>query len=98
HGSRGLRVVGILCDHRVDRAREFLASKGYGWPQLVDRTLPEGNDLHPIAARYAIAAFPQVWLVDRAGVLREKGEIGRLAEQVKRLLDEPPPSRDAEKH
>jgi thiol-disulfide isomerase/thioredoxin len=90
--SRGLRVVGVLSDFKVDEARKWLEQRGYDWPQFVDRSLTERTlDQHFIAKRYAIGGFPTLWVIDRAGVLREEGERGELQAQVEKFLAEPAP-------
>ena len=90
YGSRGLRVVGVLCDFELDKAERFLAERDYDWPQFTDRALTPDNFTHPIARKYAIGAYPTLWIIDREGVLREEGDRSRLEEQVLQYLNEEP--------
>jgi len=88
HKDKGLRVLGILCDHEFDRARTFLAEKGYDWPQLIDpTTTPETMTDHFIAKQYAVGGFPTMWIIDRNGILREQVWTN-LEETVLKYLDE----------
>lgn len=87
--DRGLMVVGVLCDHRVDEVRAWLGERGFDWPQLVDRSLTEETMTeHPIAVRYAIGGFPTLWFIDREGILSELGKHGELDVQIRRFLAE----------
>lgn len=89
--QRGLQIVGILCDEKIDKAKALLREKGYDWPEMVDRSLTAENDLHPIAAKYNVDGFPTLWIIDRQGVLREKVEANNLEKQILRYLEEPNP-------
>ena len=87
--SDSLRVVGVLCDHELDAAAEWLQESSFDWPQFVDRTLtPENKCDHPIARRYAVGAFPTLWIIDRKGILREQVDREHLEETILRYLDE----------
>jgi thiol-disulfide isomerase/thioredoxin len=93
HAADGLRVVGVLCDFELEKAQGYLESHGYDWPQLTrhDAT-PEDYD-HPIATRYAIGAFPTLWIIDRSGVLRDAIDAESLEELLPAYLAEPRPER-----
>jgi cytochrome c biogenesis protein CcmG/thiol:disulfide interchange protein DsbE len=59
----GLTVVGVLTDDPVEPARDFIAKYGATWPTVEDPS-------KTIKAAYRVAARPQTYFVDRAGVLR----------------------------
>jgi cytochrome c biogenesis protein CcmG/thiol:disulfide interchange protein DsbE len=63
HAADGLVVVGVLTDDPVEPAREFVGRYGGTWPTVVD---PDKS----IKSAYRVAARPQTYFVDRAGVLR----------------------------
>ncbi|NNF42160.1 MAG: redoxin domain-containing protein [Phycisphaerales bacterium] len=88
YADRGLRIVGVLSDHEVEKAARFTKERGYSWPQLTDRTLDHETWEHPIARRHAIGAYPTLWIIDRHGVLREEADRDRLEEQLVGYLDE----------
>jgi thiol-disulfide isomerase/thioredoxin len=89
YADKGLRVVGVLCDNRLEKASAWLAERGFDWPQIVDRSLTrERYDQHRIAVQYAVGGFPTLWIIDREGVLREEGDRENLEEQVRGFLEE----------
>jgi len=89
--GKGLRIVGVLCDHELGKASRWLREKGYAWPHIVDRSLtPQTYDKHRIAVQYAVGGFPTLWIIDRRGILREEGDRENLEEQLRRYLEEPP--------
>jgi thiol-disulfide isomerase/thioredoxin len=92
--ARGLRVVGVLYD-QPEPAKKYLAQQKYSWPQIIDPA-NEGRTFntlsHPITERYAINAFPTIWLIDRGGVLRRaSSDETALEVRIVELLDQPVP-------
>ncbi len=88
YADRGLRIVGVFVDHEFDRAREFVASRAYDWPQIIwEKSTPENYLEHPIAHKYAVGGFPTLWLIDRDGVLVEQVDRERLEETIVKYLD-----------
>lgn len=72
HAADGLTVVGVLMDDPVEPAREFVAKFHGNWPTVID---PD----KAIKNAYRVAARPQTYFVDRAGVIRQM-QIGPLTE------------------
>lgn len=72
HAGDGLEVVGVLMADPPDLARTFVAEQAPTWPTIVD---PDGS----IKGAYRVAARPQTYFIDRAGVLRAI-QIGELRE------------------
>jgi cytochrome c biogenesis protein CcmG/thiol:disulfide interchange protein DsbE len=72
HASDGIAVVGILTDDPPEGARAFIADHGATWPTVVDPN-------KAIKAAYRVAARPQTYFVDRAGVLRSI-QVGELTD------------------
>ena len=70
HASEGLAIVGVLYKDEGDPARQFVASFGGTWPNLLD---PDGS----IARAYRVVGAPQSYFIDRQGILRsiQVGEI-----------------------
>ncbi|MBZ5534929.1 MAG: TlpA family protein disulfide reductase [Acidobacteriia bacterium] len=89
--QRGLRIVGVLCDQKIDKAKALLREKGYEWTEMVDRSLTAENYYHPIARKYAVGAFPTFWIIDRQGVLRVRAAAETLEKQILQYLEEPSP-------
>jgi cytochrome c biogenesis protein CcmG, thiol:disulfide interchange protein DsbE len=63
HKAEGLAIVGILTDDPPEPARAFIAEYGASWPTVAD---PDTA----IKTAYRVAARPQTYFVDRAGILR----------------------------
>jgi cytochrome c biogenesis protein CcmG, thiol:disulfide interchange protein DsbE len=72
HGGEGLAVVGILTDDPPEGARTFIADHGATWPTVVDPS-------KAIKSAYRVAARPQTYFVDRAGIL-QKIQVGELTD------------------
>ena len=72
HAAEGLTVVGVLTDDPEEPAREFVAQYRASWPTVVDPA-------KGIKTAYRVAARPQTYFVDRAGVIRSI-QIGELTD------------------
>jgi cytochrome c biogenesis protein CcmG/thiol:disulfide interchange protein DsbE len=72
HAADGFTVVGVLTDDPVDAARAFVAQYGATWATIVDPA-------KTIKTAYRVAARPQSYFVDRAGVLRSI-QVGELTD------------------
>lgn len=72
HAVDGLAIVGILTYDGPDDARAFVAQYGATWPTVED---PNGA----IRTAYRVAARPQTYFIDRAGVLR-KIQVGQVTD------------------
>jgi cytochrome c biogenesis protein CcmG/thiol:disulfide interchange protein DsbE len=66
HRGTDLAVVGITYRDLTDDARHF--AKDY----KANFTLAEGGDGDPVANDYGIRAIPQLYFIDRNGVIRER--------------------------
>jgi cytochrome c biogenesis protein CcmG, thiol:disulfide interchange protein DsbE len=84
--ERGLTVVGVSQDQRVDNARQFASRHRLSFPVLFD----EG---HAIANRYQPPRMPTAYVIDRGGIVRHvhagyrSADAGRLESEVRALLD-----------
>ncbi len=70
HAADGLAVVGVLTDDPPDPARAFVTEYGATWPTVID---PD----RAIKEAYRVAARPQTYFVDGAGIVR-RIQIGEL--------------------
>jgi cytochrome c biogenesis protein CcmG/thiol:disulfide interchange protein DsbE len=66
HAADGLAIVGVLMVDPEEPARDFVAAYGATWPTVVD---PSGA----IKAAYRVAARPQSYFIDAAGIVRQIG-------------------------
>lgn len=72
HAPDGLVIAGVLTDDPPEPARAFVTEYGATWPTVID---PD----KAIKAAYRVAARPQTYFVDGAGVIRSI-QIGELTD------------------
>lgn len=72
HAGGGLAIVGVLTDDPPAPARDFVADLRATWPTVIDRD-------RAIKTAYRVAARPQTYFVDRAGILRSI-QVGELTD------------------
>jgi len=72
HAGDGLVIVGVLTDDPPDPARAFVTEYGATWPTVVD---PD----KAIKTAYRVAARPQTYFIDGAGIIRSI-QIGELTD------------------
>jgi len=73
HAADGLVVVGILMADPPELARTFITDEGATWATVAD---PAGA----IKGAYRVAARPQSYFIDRAGILRSI-QIGEVRDE-----------------
>lgn len=80
HEADQLAIVGVLTFDPPAPARDFIAEFGASWPTVED---PDGA----IRTAYRVAARPQSYFIDRAGIVREI-QVGELtAAEFERLYE-----------
>lgn len=72
HADTGLAIVGVLMFDAPAPARDFVAEFDARWPTVDD---PAGA----IRTTYRVAARPQTYFIDRAGILRSI-QVGQLTD------------------
>lgn len=72
HAADGLTIVGVLTDDPIEPARAFVDEYGGTWQTVVD---PD----KAIKTAYRVAARPQTYFVDGAGVIRAI-QVGELTD------------------
>jgi cytochrome c biogenesis protein CcmG/thiol:disulfide interchange protein DsbE len=72
HAASGLAIIGVLTDDPPEPARDFVRDFGATWPTVID---PDRS----IKAAWRVAARPQTYFVDRAGILRSI-QVGELTD------------------
>ena len=72
HAADGLVVVGVLTQDPIEPARDVARRYGATWSTVVD---PDNS----IRAAYRVAARPQSYFVDRAGIIRSI-QVGQLTD------------------
>lgn len=88
--ERGLTIVGVSQDQRVDNARSFATRHHLAFPVVFD----EG---HAVANRYRPPRMPTSYVIDRGGIVRHvhagfrSGDAAQLEAQVQALIAQPAP-------
>jgi cytochrome c biogenesis protein CcmG/thiol:disulfide interchange protein DsbE len=72
HAADGLAILGVLTFDPPAPARDFIAAYGATWPTVDD---PSGA----IRSAYRVAARPQTYFIDRAGIFRSI-QVGQLTD------------------
>jgi thiol-disulfide isomerase/thioredoxin len=81
HG-KGLEIVGICLDEDKGAMEGVTQSSGMVWPQYFDG---KGWD-NAISTRYGITDIPQMWLVDRKGMVVDTDGADGLADKVEKMV------------
>lgn len=85
--ERGLTIVGVSQDQRVDNARQFAGRHHLSFPVVFD----EG---HAVANRYRPPRMPTAYVIDRGGIVRHvhagyrSSDAAQLESQIRALLDQ----------
>ena len=83
HG-KGLEIVGVSLDRDLASYRGFCKEAKITWPNYVDGK----GWKNELALKFDITEIPQIYLIDRAGILRYKNTRRALVRaRVKRLLE-----------
>lgn len=82
--EQGFAIVGISLDQDKDAVLKVTKEEGMTWPQYFDGKGWK-ND---IAARYGISSIPQMWLVNKQGLLVSTSARKNLEEKIEKLLAE----------
>ena len=82
-------MVGISCDGTGDAVvNKFTAENQMPWKQLREASQTEEKQWHPLALKLGVTGIPQMFLVDRKGVLRYVDAREDLAAKVEKLMNE----------
>ena len=71
HHERGLEVIGVSCDYKVEKMDDMVDAMSLPWPQVLVPPAPEIRKLWYEAS--GITAIPRVLVLDRQGILRGDG-------------------------
>lgn len=82
--NKGFEVIGICLDEKKNDLRQFLLSRKISWPQHWDGLGWKSE----IATRFEVDVIPQLWLLDKQGVLREINPGSQLQKAVESLVQQ----------
>lgn len=82
---KGLEIVGISLDNKIQDAKQYIKDKKMNWPQFAD-----GNGWkNSIGVLYGVNSIPMTYLLDKKGIIRYKNVRGEeLREAIKKLIEE----------
>ncbi len=80
--SAGLEVIGISLDKDKAALETFIRRKSIPWPQYFQGTSPRNE----FVDRFGITGIPQMWLLDRQGLIVSFNIREHVTAEVERLL------------
>ncbi len=90
--AQGFEVLGVSNDVRRDALVSYLEANPLPWPSLFDPAAAAEQRWHPLTQRYKIKSIPQMFLIDRAGVLRTVRARSEMEMMIPKLLAEATPT------
>lgn len=88
--EQGFEIVGISNDYTAEALERYLASDpSLSWPNLFEAPAEGSRDWHPITRKYKITGIPQMFIIDKKGVLRSTEARSKLETLIPQLLAEP---------
>jgi thiol-disulfide isomerase/thioredoxin len=82
--DKGFEVVGISLDDDEGKLKQVVAEKEMSWPHHFDGKGWENT----LAQKYGINSIPEMWLVDKKGMVKFYSRDKNLGEEVEKLLAE----------
>ncbi len=88
--DKGLEIVGVSCDGDGDALAKYTKDNDMPWVQLWDKEKQGGKPAawHALALEWNVMAIPQMFLIDRKGVLRTVEARGEMEKMIPELIDE----------
>jgi thiol-disulfide isomerase/thioredoxin len=87
--NQGLELVGVSNDYKADALKQFVAADpAMPWPQLFSPEDAGKRSWNSITLNNHIHAIPQMFLIDKQGVLRSVKASDEMDEMIPKLLAE----------
>jgi len=86
--DKGFEIIGLSCDSGDAELNDFTAKNGMTWVQLRETSQDEKDNWHPLAKKYHVLGIPQMFLIDKKGVLRYVDAREDLEKKIKELVEE----------
>ena len=86
--DQGFEIVGLSCDTDDEVLNTFTAKNEMPWVQMRESSQNAQKNWHPLAEKYGVNGIPQMFLIDRKGVLRYIDAREDLEKKVKELVAE----------
>ncbi len=81
--AQGVEIIGISCDSDATALRTFLKANPLPWPTYFDG---QGFAHNIYRAKYTLRGIPQLWLIDKQGLLCELDVAGNDDAMIARYL------------
>jgi len=82
--DKGFEIVGISLDDDEEKLKKVVADKEMNWPHHFDGKGWE----NALAQKYGVNSIPEMWLVDKKGMVKIYSREKNLTEEVEKLLAE----------
>ena len=90
--EKGLEIVGVSCDGNGEKLASYTKDNGMPWVQLWDKdkqgTQGKTSVWHALASEWKVNGIPQMFLIDRNGVLRTVEARAEMEKLIPVLIDE----------
>jgi thiol-disulfide isomerase/thioredoxin len=87
--AKGLEIVGVNNDFSADDLKNFLSQHpDVAWPQLFDAASAAQQNWNSITLGYGIHGIPQMFLIDKKGIVRTTDARQNLEDMLPKLLAE----------
>jgi thiol-disulfide isomerase/thioredoxin len=80
--DKGFEIVGISYDDKKEALQRVISAENVPWPQSFD----EVNGGKKFAEEFGVTTLPNMWLVDKQGLLRDLRGTRDLSAKVEKLL------------
>ena len=82
--SKGFEVLAISLDREEEALRDFVKKNDLPWPQYY----AGDGEINKIAMEFGIGPIPEVWLIDKKGILRDQNGAVELDKKIEKYLAE----------
>ena len=82
--EKGFEIISISLDSDKQKLLDFIKAQTMPWPQFFDGK----GWKNPYAVAYGLEGIPTMWLVDKAGNLRDTEARANLVGKIEKLLEE----------
>jgi thiol-disulfide isomerase/thioredoxin len=82
--DKGFEIVGISLDDDEGKLKQVVADKEMSWPHHFDGKGWQNE----LASKYGVNSIPEMWLVDKKGMVKTYTRDKNLTEEVEKLLAE----------
>jgi thiol-disulfide isomerase/thioredoxin len=86
--NQGLEMVSVSNDFKLEALTKFIAENDMPWPELFDANAAKTQHWNPITLGYGVDGIPQMFVIDRKGILISVNGRENYQDIVKKALAE----------